>query len=134
MKIAVYLFAVLAIILLVGCAQTEPTVTQEEELPEAETPTTIPQEMPDVQETPKAAASEIEILVAGFDPEELTVKKGTTVKWINTAPATKVITVDGKSSGNLASGTTYEHTFDKAGTYKIFDLFGKKWGNVVVTE
>lgn len=123
--------AILAIFLLVGCAQTTPPAIPS--TPATTVPAvTIPAVTTTVEEKP--AASEIGILVKGFDPEELTVKKGTTVKWINTAPANKIITVNGKSSGTLKSGDMYEYTFAEAGTYNIFDLFGKKTGKVIVTE
>lgn len=128
MKVS-YIMAVLAILLLIGCAQTTVTPTET-------APPTAPAEEPVVEEpaevTPEVA--EVEILVRGFDPEEVTVKKGTTVRWINTAAGTKIVTIEGKSSDRLESGDTYEKTFEEVGEYRVFDLFGKRWGKVIVVE
>src|SRR3989338_617719 len=119
MKIS-YLVAILAIILLVGCAQEKAAVTPAETEPEppvVETPTTtVPVEEKPV-ETPK---SEIEVLVKGFEPAELTIKKGTTVKWVNTAPTVRILG-GAVRSPSLKSGDTFEYTFDKAGEYTVIE-------------
>ncbi len=131
MKIG-YIVAVLAIALLVGCAQTKPvSVETIPELPETipEPPETIPE--PPVKEK---EVTEIRIVVRGFDPEEVTVKKGTTVKWLNVVTGAKMLTGDIGASGRIESGSSFEYTFEEAGEYKIFDLFGKRWGKVTVTE
>ncbi len=126
MKIS-YIFAVLAIVILVGCAQetVAPVATPP---PVAETPPPIVEEAP-----PAEVPAEIEILVKGFDPEEITVKKGTTVKWINTAPSVKMLT-SAVNSGRLESGDTFEFTFEEVGEFRVFDLFGKKWLTITVVE
>lgn len=124
-----YIFAVLAIVILVGCAQkTTAPVETPPPPPVVEAPPAIE------PEPPKEIPAEIEILVRGFEPEEITVKKGATVRWINTAPGPKIITINGVSSPRLESGDTYEQTFEAAGEQKIFDLFGRKWGKVIVAE
>lgn len=55
-----------------------------------------------------------------FSPNNLTVKTGTTVTWINNDSTTHTITSDNgafQSSGNLNQGAKYTFTFTKAGTY-----------------
>jgi plastocyanin len=54
-----------------------------------------------------------------FDPPTLTIAVGDPVRWFNddALPHT-VSAIDGSwDSGNLAPGTSYERTFDAAGTY-----------------
>ena len=55
-----------------------------------------------------------------FSPNNLTVKAGTTVTWINKDSTAHTVTSDSgafTSSGNLNTGTNYTFTFTKAGTY-----------------
>src|SRR5688500_2158446 len=63
----------------------------------------------------------IEIPAIEFDPAEVTVKAGTTVKWTNTDDLPHTVTKDGGpggdfDSGDLESGDTYELTVDVPGT------------------
>jgi plastocyanin len=58
-----------------------------------------------------------------FDPETLTVKKGSTVEWVNQDSVNHDVTKDtgpgprfSSGSGNLANGDTYKVTFNRAGT------------------
>jgi len=65
----------------------------------------------------------------GFDPPELTVAKGTIVKWINNDTSIHTIT-SGKPSSNtvgtafdssyLNAGEPYLHKFNKKGTYDYY--------------
>lgn len=54
-----------------------------------------------------------------FAPAELTVAVGETVTWTNTGSATHTVKwQDGEpESEQLESGTTYERTFDTAGSF-----------------
>jgi plastocyanin len=55
-----------------------------------------------------------------FDPKNLTVKVGDTVEWVNDDSVGHDVTADDFKSGDpggMASGDTFEHTFEKAGTY-----------------
>ena len=59
-----------------------------------------------------------------FVPQTLTVSAGTTVTWTNLDSAPHQILadsgqtgVDGFSSPNMATGSTYSYTFQKAGTW-----------------
>lgn len=131
MKIS-YIFVALAILLVVGCAQTTPPETP----PVTETPPVEEapvEEMPPVEEAPEPTAAEIEILVRVYDPEELTVTKGTTVKWINTAPGVRILGGAVKSP-KLESGDTFEYTFNEVGEYTIIGVISKARGKVIVVE
>jgi amicyanin len=55
-----------------------------------------------------------------FDPSELTVKAGDTVTWTNDDSVAHDVTGDSFKSGDaggMQSGDTFEHKFDKAGTF-----------------
>lgn len=57
-----------------------------------------------------------------FDPKELRISVGTTVKWTNKDEAPHTATADDKSfvSGMLQKGGTFSYTFEKAGTFDYF--------------
>ena len=80
-----------------------------------------------------------------FVPQSVSIKKGTTVRWVNddqdvhssTAASWQQGTADPKawSSPLLNPGGTYERTFDAAGSFDYADLMhGYMTGNVTVTE
>lgn len=74
-----------------------------------------------------------------FKPEKITVKVGDTVKWKNTSNLVHTVTADPEKaankenvklpegaepfhSGNINRGETFQHTFNKAGTYQYVCL------------
>jgi plastocyanin len=71
--------------------------------------------------TAAAAPSETTVTVKAFQfaPDPITVKIGATVKWVNEDEALHDVTASDKSyKGDLEkAGGSFEHTFDKAGTY-----------------
>jgi plastocyanin len=76
-----------------------------------------------------------------FEPKELKVKQGTTVQWVNHGTRHSVDADDGSfKSDILKEGDTFEHTFDKPGTYRYYCRFhGEKGGKdmagkIVVTK
>ena len=73
-----------------------------------------------------------------FTPREIRVKKGDTVVWVNNDDRAHTVTADDRKSfrsGNLNSGDTFDHTFDKAGTYKYHcDYHPRMKATVVVQE
>ena len=79
---------------------------------------------------------------SSFDPRELTVPAGTTVRWSMAGKLPHTITaVDGSfASGNLPAGQSYSFTFTQPGTYAYFcEYHGSKDGSgmfarVIVTE
>lgn len=64
-----------------------------------------------------------------FSPSKITVDKGTTIRWINKDVTLHTVTSGKSTSGNsgiqfdssyLAADQTFEHTFEKAGTYDYY--------------
>jgi len=66
-----------------------------------------------------------------FDPQELTITPGTTVVWTDIGGRHAVESDDGWfKSDTLTAGATFEHRFDKAGTFAYFCTFhGSKGGH-----
>ncbi|MDB5160889.1 MAG: blue (type 1) copper domain protein [Candidatus Saccharibacteria bacterium] len=66
-------------------------------------------------------ANEISIINMNFSPASISVKKGTTIKWINQDniphTATENDGKNGPSSPQLAHGETYSFTFNEVGTF-----------------
>src|SRR3954468_385613 len=78
---------------------------------------------------PAAAAAAVEVKVNGhdFDPPEVTIKAGDTVRWVWVAGRHNVVsgascTADGKfTSGSTEDvPTTFEHKFTEAGAFPYF--------------
>jgi plastocyanin len=74
-----------------------------------------------------SSSSTITISGASFGPEELRVKVGTTVKWTWASGSHNVVSgskcaPDGKftSGAPQGKGSTFEHTFDSAGTFPYY--------------
>lgn len=68
------------------------------------------------------AGSGTQVVMQGikFDPASVTVSAGDTVTWTNEDSVGHDVTGDGFKSGDpggLQNGDTFEHTFDKAGTF-----------------
>ena len=57
-----------------------------------------------------------------FEPRNLTVRAGTTVRWANTGQRPHTVTADTGAfdSGNLDPGANFSFTFNSAGTYPYF--------------
>ena len=60
-----------------------------------------------------------------FGPDAVTVARGATVTWTNRDGATHTVTQNGAllDSPDLATGDTYEVTFDEPGAYEYFCKF-----------
>lgn len=54
-----------------------------------------------------------------YSPDPITVAVGTTITWTNEQSVQHTVTGEDGSfdSGHIASGDTFEHTFDAAGTF-----------------
>jgi len=93
-------------------------------------------EAPTVPSVPGTSAVNIDSYK--FNPNTLTVKKGTTVTWTNNDGATHTVTSNGATgpaSEILASGQTYSYMFDTVGTYAYHcNLHPSMKGTVIVTE
>lgn len=74
-----------------------------------------------------------------FNPTPITISVGTTVTWKNDQDVTHTITSDqgsneSFSSGDLAPGSTYSHTFNTAGTFDYHcSIHPYMHGQVIVT-
>lgn len=64
--------------------------------------------------------TEVSMEGIAFQPAEVTVSAGDTVTWTNNDSVGHDVTADSFNSGDpggLASGKTFEHTFEEAGTF-----------------
>jgi plastocyanin len=66
----------------------------------------------------------ISMLDSSFDPAELSIPVGTTVRWVNDGELPHTATADDDSfdSGTLQPGESFEFTFDTAGDYPYYCL------------
>lgn len=85
------------------------------------------------------AINSVTIQNFAFSPANITVKKGTKVTWTNKDSAAHTVTeTDGQTgpnSGNLASGKSYNFTFDTVGTFKYnCSIHPEMIGTVTVTN
>lgn len=75
--------------------------------------------------SPAAGGTAVAIVDFAFNPTTLTVPKGTSVTWTNTGTSGHTVSADDKSfdsdssntNATLATGATFSHTFDTAGTF-----------------
>jgi amicyanin len=131
-KIIMYLLLVMALLIialpLAGCAGSGSTAGTS--AAEATGPTVT-------HETNPASKNEISIKGNAFNPDNLSIKVGDTVTWINNdSYAHTVKTAKGEfDSGNMASGAKFSFTFDKEGTYDyICGIHTFMKGKIVVTK
>ncbi|MBU0627704.1 MAG: hypothetical protein KKC75_00820 [Nanoarchaeota archaeon] len=134
-----YVVAILAIVLMIGCAAPQPAA------PAAEPPAAPAAEPPAMPEPPAADApaegaeapaaveGEIAVTKAGFDPAEMTVALGSIVT-LNAVEGDHKFTIGGMSTPIVSEGTSYDATFDKVGKINIFDILTKKSAVITVTE
>jgi plastocyanin len=69
-----------------------------------------------------------------FNPENLTVKVGTTVTWINEDSVNHTVkSIDDLFKSKLESGQSFNYTFNATGTYNyICDIHPNMQGNIIV--
>jgi OOP family OmpA-OmpF porin len=103
-----------------GCTQTAPpvqppaTVTTPLQTTQQLTVTTIP--VP--QTTASVSDNTIRIKNFAFDPASITVKVGSTVRWLNQDSVPhRILFADGADSNVLAGMQSWSRKFDQAGTY-----------------
>lgn len=103
-----------------GCTQTAPpvqppaTVTTPLQTTQQLTVTTIP--VP--QTTTSVSDNTIRIKNFAFDPASITVKVGSTVRWVNQDSVPhRILFTDGADSNVLAGMQSWSRKFDQAGTY-----------------
>jgi len=87
------------------------------------------------QSAAAATSTSVSIMNFAFSPAQVTIKAGGTVKWTNQDSPTHTITSDNNTftSGNLATGQSFQFTFATAGTYTYHcSIHPSMTGTVVV--
>jgi plastocyanin len=117
LSILCVIIAVFAIALVAGCATQTGVQQQTQTQQNAGQPDYTPPSQQ--QTTPSAANAEVIIKGFAFVPDSLTIAKGTTVTWINQQSVGHTVTSDTGAfeSATIASGGSFDFTFDTAGTY-----------------
>lgn len=120
------------LLLLAACASKTPTPGTG-----AETPIPVVNTEAATQATSENVVN-ISIKGFAFNPDSLTVKVGTTVKWTNDDSVVHTVTSDTGlfDSGDLNPGDVFSFTFTAAGTYAYHCIphHANMKGTVVVTE
>ena len=78
----------------------------------------------------------VEIKNTAYNPATVTAKVGGKVTWTNNDSVTHTVTLDDNSadSGDLAAGSTFDHTFATAGTFAYHcKIHSSMHGTVTVT-
>ena len=121
MKNALILLAITIILVGVcGCTQTAPPV---QPMTTAPTPPQTTQlltvaTIPVPQTTTSVSDNTIRIKNLAFDPTGITVKMGSTVRWVNQDSVPhRIVFADGADSTVLAPSQSWSRKFDQAGTY-----------------
>ena len=129
-----YLLALLVIAMISACAPAEPPASEPvAPPPEPEPVVTEPEEVIEPVEPEGPEMAYVEVMYAGYDPTELTVKVGTVIEFTSIQGNHK-LTANGKGQPSLEEGASQEITADKVGTLRIFDIFTKKTLSVEVVE
>ena len=132
MKKYVVLFVVLFFLVIAsGCTQSpapvKPTATPTPLITQIATITATPT----FTKTPSVSDNTITINKSGFYPARMTVKSGSTVRWVNADstnnpalynPTHRISVVNVADSPLLSSGQGWSWIFDQQGTYPYIDL------------
>jgi len=95
------------VVALAGCSNQTP-------------PATPPANNPPAVQPSGVQTHDVEIKNFAFSPSTLTITKGDIVKWTNNDGTSHTVVSDSGSeinSGTLASGQSYSHAFNDAGTF-----------------
>jgi len=78
----------------------------------------------------------VEIINIKFNPQSLSINKGTTVIWTNNDSMQHTVTAnDNFDSGILAKGQSFSHKFDTAGTFDYICIIHPNMkGQIIVIE
>ncbi len=119
-------------------AKVEPVVAQPKPTAPAIAPSPLanrPGQTAKPKITPASIPQLITIQSFTYQPVSLTLKKGTSVKWVNKDGTPHTVTFDAFKSNSLNQGSFYEHTFTTPGTFSYYCQFhsGMK-GTVIVTQ
>jgi plastocyanin len=116
----IILLAFFSVFLAIGCTgnntgQPSAPIGNASVTPAEKSVTPNPAETPAIPVTGKTV--EVTIQNFAFDPDSITISSGDNIKWTNMDSATHTIVGTDFSSGNLKKGDSYEHIFNKVGTY-----------------
>ena len=121
-KIAIIAFSTLLAVGLLGCSaqpkpqEPAPKVSApgkiEAPAPSTQSPTRSAQTAK-VQPTPEMVPQLVTIQSFSYRPANLTVKKGTSVKWVNNDGVPHTVTSDAFQSGVLNQGNFFQYTFNE---------------------
>lgn len=117
------------LVVIAGCAPAE-TPPAAPSTPSVPTPVETPQE----EVKPVVPTASVDLTRKAFVPNELRVKKGTLVTWINKDTIGHTITVYGHSKYNavIPAGKTHEAVFDEIGEFRYINgALGLK-GKIIV--
>lgn len=85
-------------------------------------------------QTQPETANAIDIMDFAFNPDAITVSKGTTVTWTNKDSAPHTVTGTAFTSETLSQGQSYSYTFNEAGTFEYHcNIHPSMLGKVIVT-
>ena len=99
-------------------------------------PTPLGSSAPGASSGGAGGSSAIEIKNTAYNPATVTAKVGGKVTWTNNDSVAHTVTLDDNSadSGNLAAGSTFDHTFATAGTFAYHcKIHSSMHGTVTVT-
>jgi len=69
-----------------------------------------------------------------FYPDSITISSGDTVRWTNLDSTPHTVVGTDFSSGNISSGDSYEHTFNKAGAYNYYCSIDPSMRGVIIVK
>jgi plastocyanin len=122
MKQRIILLAITIILIAVcGCTQTPatPPIPTNQTTPAITTESQTFITTPTQQKTPSVSDNTIRIKNLAFDRENISVRVGSTVRWVNLDSAPhRIVFEDGADSTVLAASQSWSRKFDEAGTYK----------------
>jgi plastocyanin len=117
-------FIVVAMMALAACSNSSSSVA----------PTSATSQAP---AAPAGGATAVDIKDFAFSPASDSVPAGSKVTWTNSDTTAHTVTFDDGSadSGNLAPGSTFDHTFATAGTFAYHcTIHSQMHGTVTVTQ
>lgn len=113
-----------------GQEEVTPELKPTEEL----TPTASPS--PTEAATPSARRIEVDVLISGFQPTDITTGRGSTIVWTNWDTVAHTVTAeDGRfDSGTIAPGDSFEQRFEKIRSYSYFCKFHPEMKGTVTIQ
>jgi amicyanin len=136
MKNALIVLAITLILVGVcGCTQTAPPVQPMTTAPTSLQTTQLLTAIPVPQTTSSVSDNTIRIKNLAFDPASITVKMGSTVRWVNQDSVPhRILFADGADSTVLAGSQSWSRKFDQDGTYDYACTIHPTMQGIVIVE